>query len=68
MDIFNLTYELKKCKECGCSRCVLCGTPSCYVEIAIKELNRYDQAMDALKAPITDVSSEVAWENMDHVK
>lgn len=49
MDIFNLTYELRKCKECSCSRCNLCGTSGCYVDIAIRELNRYDQAMDALK-------------------
>ena len=47
----DLTYELKKCKECSCSRCNLNGTPGCYVEIAIRELNRYDQAMDALKIP-----------------
>jgi hypothetical protein len=30
MDNFNLAYELRKCTECSCSRCVLCGTPSCY--------------------------------------
>ena len=49
--MMDLVYELKKCKECSCSRCNLCGTPNCYVEIAIKELNRYDQAMDSLKIP-----------------
>ena len=47
----NLIYELKKCKECSCSRCSLNGTRGCYVEIACKELSRYEQAMDALKIP-----------------
>jgi hypothetical protein len=45
----ELTYELRKCKECSCSRCSLNGTPACYIETAIKELEHYDQAMDALK-------------------
>ena len=45
----NLKYELKKCKECSCSRCSLNGTNSCYIEVAIKELDRYEQAMDAVK-------------------
>lgn len=45
--MFDLAYELRKCTECSCSRCNLCGTEACYVEIAIKELGRYDQAMDA---------------------
>lgn len=44
----NLTYELRKCKECSCSRCVLNGTKNCYIEVAIKELDRYEQAMDAI--------------------
>ena len=48
MDNFDLAYELRKCTECSCSRCNLCGTPNCYIEIAIKELSRYDQAMDAI--------------------
>jgi hypothetical protein len=48
---FDLAYELRKCTECSCSRCNLCGTPHCYVEIAIKELSRYDQAMDSLQIP-----------------
>ena len=46
--MFDLAYELRKCTECSCSRCVLCGTPSCYVEVAIKELSRYEQAMDSI--------------------
>ena len=45
---YDLTYELKKCKECSCSRCSLNGTPGCYIEIAIKEINRYEQAMDSI--------------------
>ena len=48
MDNFDLAYELRKCTECSCSRCNLCGTPNCYVEVAIKELGRYEQAMDAM--------------------
>ena len=44
----NLTYELRKCKECSCSRCVLNGTKNCFIELAIKELGRYEQAMDAI--------------------
>ena len=46
---FNLTYELEKCTECSCSRCNLCGTDRCYINIAIKELNRYEQAFDAFE-------------------
>lgn len=47
--MIDLTYELKKCKECSCSRCSLNGTTGCYIEIAIKELNRYEQAFDSMK-------------------
>ena len=46
---FNLAYELRKCRECSCSRCVLNGTNNCYIEIAIRELTRYDQAFDSIK-------------------
>ena len=45
----NLEYELKKCKECSCSRCHLNGTCGCYIDIAIKELNRYEHAFDSMK-------------------
>ena len=48
---FNLAYELRKCKDCSCSRCNLNGTKGCYIELAIKELDRYEQAMDSLKIP-----------------
>lgn len=48
---FNLAYELRKCTECSCSRCNRCGSPSCYIEVAIKELSRYEQAMDSLNIP-----------------
>lgn len=51
MIMYELTYELRKCKECSCSRCNLNGTSGCYVEIAIRELNRYDQAMDSINIP-----------------
>jgi hypothetical protein len=46
--VIDLKYELKKCKECSCSRCNLNGTSECYVEVAIKELGRYEQAMDSV--------------------
>lgn len=46
--MFDITYELRKCKECSCSRCFLNGSDGCYVEIAIKELGRYEQAMDSI--------------------
>lgn len=46
--MIDLKYELRKCTECSCSRCNLKGTSECYVEQAIKELNHYEQAMDAL--------------------
>lgn len=45
----ELTYELRKCKESSCSRCYLNGTTGCYVDIAIRELNRYEQAMDSIE-------------------
>lgn len=46
----NLEYELRKCKECSCSRCNLNGTNGCYIEIAIKEIDRYEQAFDSIEA------------------
>lgn len=45
----DLKYELRKCTECSCSRCVLNGTRECYIEVAIKELDRYEQAFDAMR-------------------
>lgn len=45
----NLKYELRKCTECSCSRCVLNGTKECYIEITIKELDRYEQAFDSMR-------------------
>ena len=45
----NLEYELRKCKECSCSRCSLNGTSGCYIDIAIKEINRYEQAFDSIE-------------------
>lgn len=47
--MLDLKYELKKCKECSCSRCNLNGTSGCYIEVAIKELDRYEQAFDSMK-------------------
>lgn len=47
--MFDLKYELKKCKECSCSRCNLNGTTGCYIEVAIKELDRYEQAFDSIE-------------------
>lgn len=49
MEITKLTYELRKCKDCSCSRCYLNGTEGCFVDIAVRELNRYEQAMDSIK-------------------
>ena len=46
----KLEYELRKCKECSCSRCNLNGTSGCYIDIAIKEINRYEQALDSIEA------------------
>lgn len=46
--MYDIIYELRKCKECSCSRCLLNGSPGCYIEIAIKELGRYEQAMDSI--------------------
>lgn len=45
----DLKYELRKCTECSCSRCMLNGTRECYIEVAIKELDRYEQAFDSMK-------------------
>ena len=47
--MLDLKYELKKCKECSCSRCSMNGTNDCFIEIAIKELERCEQAFDAMK-------------------
>ena len=44
----ELSYELRKCRTCSCSRCHLAGTQHCYVEVAIRELTRYEQAFNAL--------------------
>lgn len=54
--MLNLAYELRKCTECSCSRCALAGTPGCYVEVAIKELERYEQAMDSLRVSAPSLS------------
>lgn len=45
----DLKYELRKCTECSCSRCILNGTKGCYIEVAIKELDRYEQAFDSMR-------------------
>ena len=45
----DLAYELKKCKECSCSRCQLNSTRGCYIEVAIRKLNHYEQAMDSIE-------------------
>jgi hypothetical protein len=47
--MLDLRYELKKCKECSCSRCNLNGTTGCYIEVAIRELERYEQAFDSMR-------------------
>ena len=47
--MLDLKYELKKCKECSCSRCSLNGTNECFIEVAIKELDRYEQAFDSME-------------------
>lgn len=64
----NLTYELRKCKECSCSRCVLNGTRNCYIEVAIKELGRYEQAMDSLKVPVVNYDIGPVLLNNDDVE
>lgn len=56
--MLNLAYELRKCTECSCSRCALAGTPGCYVEVAIKELERYEQAMDSIDKYGEDINSD----------
>lgn len=47
--MLDLKYELRKCTECSCSRCFLNGSKECWIEVAIKELDRYEQAFDAMK-------------------
>ena len=47
--MLDLEYELRKCTECSCSRCNLHGTKECYINIAIREINRYEHAFDALE-------------------
>lgn len=72
--MLDLKYELKKCKECSCSRCNLNGTSGCYVEMAIKEIERYEQAFDALenhkssKDTIDDSWMHVDGDDPDSVK
>ena len=48
--MFELAYQLRKCKECSCSRCNLNGTTDCYVDIAIRELSRFEQAFDSFES------------------
>ena len=50
----DLKYELRKCTECSCSRCFLNGSKECYIEIAIKELERYEQAFDSMRKETTE--------------
>ena len=47
--MLDLKYELRKCTECSCSRCVLNGSRESYIEVAIKELERYEQAFDSMR-------------------
>lgn len=56
--MFDLNYELRKCKECSCSRCNLNGTSGCYIEVAINELDRYEQAFDSMKTKSYDTIAE----------
>lgn len=56
--MFDLNYELRKCKECSCSRCNLNGTNGCYIEVTIKELDRYEQAFDSMKTKSYDTIAE----------
>ena len=44
----DLMTQLRKCKDCSCSRCTLNGTAECYIELAITELGRYEQAIDVV--------------------
>lgn len=44
----DLIFQLRKCKDCSCSRCYLNGTDGCYVELAITELKHYEQAIDVV--------------------
>lgn len=57
--MLDLKYELKKCKECSCSRCNLNGTSECYIEVAIKELDRYEQAFDSMKPSMAEYMKSI---------
>lgn len=61
----NLKYELRKCTECSCSRCVLNGTRECYIEVAIKELERYEQAFDSMREESNRESIKKLFEEAD---
>lgn len=64
--MLDLKYELKKCKECSCSRCNLNGTPECYIEVAIKELDRYEQAFDSMKTKNYESLTRIAENAMNY--
>jgi hypothetical protein len=64
----SLEYELRKCKECSCSRCNLNGTVGCYIDIAIKELRRYEQAFDAIEKDKTSKHLYTDCTNPDDIK
>ena len=64
--MLDLKYELKKCKECSCSRCNLNGTSGCYIEVAIKELDRYEQAFDSMKAKNYESLTKIAENAMNY--
>ena len=55
----DLKYELKKCKECSCSRCNLNGMPECYIEVAIKELDRYEHAFDSMQPSMSEYMKSI---------
>ena len=61
----NLKYELRKCTVCSCSRCVLNGSKECWIEVAIKELDRYEQAFDAMQKESRKESIEKLFEEAD---
>ena len=64
--MFDLKYELKKCKECSCSRCNLNGTNDCYIEVAIKELERCEQAFDSMKSNSYESMIKIAESAMNY--
>lgn len=54
----NLAYELRKCKECSCSRCHMNATQECYIEEAIRQMGQDEKIIDTFQMILKNYKGE----------